>query len=425
MNRTYVFCILFFLLLILIFRFISYYQQQLPYNDKQAVHFTETLSDIPKIKTRTQHFSLSLPRGPQVYITTARFPEFAYGDQLEIQGVLVQKDLGDRKILTLSYPEIAVKKNTGFYAQTILYLREQVTTLYNQTLPQTAASLLSGIVLGIKEQMPEEFESNLRQAGVMHVIAASGMNVAMVAGAVFAVCVRFFARRKAIGIALGGIIFYAMLSGLEPSIVRATIMAGLALLAGYFGRQYFGLLALFLTGYSMLLFDPAYLTDVGFQLSFLATLGIMYVKPPESFLVVKSNEGSTSNRLGVLDDLQVTITAQIATVPILLATFGEYGLLSIFVNALVLWTIPILMILGGIGAIIGLLIPFLGKLVIMLTLPFLWYFEFVVRYFGSMGYVLAIDEVPMVFVLAYYACLLVIVLAQKPASEKQLKEKKQ
>src|SRR6185312_6794584 len=115
--------------------------------------------------------------------------------------------------------------------------------------------------------------------GVLHVIAASGMNVTFVSAALLFSLGLFLNRRNALLFGSLGIIFYLFLVGLQPSILRASIMGLLAFGAGLLGRQHIGIFALFVSGYVLLLWQPNFLFDVGFQLSFMATCGIMFMKP--------------------------------------------------------------------------------------------------------------------------------------------------
>ena len=115
-------------------------------------------------------------------------------------------------------------------------------------------------------------------------------------------------------------------------------------------------------------------------------------------------------RLGKVGELggetiTTTFAAQLGTLPILLGVFGQIGLLSVLVNALVLWTIPLLMIFGSLAAIIGLVFPFIGELFLYPMLPSLVYFQTVVSYFGQSDWVLQVNNVPPEIWIGYY-CLL-------------------
>jgi competence protein ComEC len=107
----------------------------------------------------------------------------------------------------------------------------------------------------------------------------------------------------------------------------------------------------------------------------------------------------------ISDDIGTTIAAQVATIPILVGSFGTYGLLSILVNALVLWTIPPLMVLGGVGGLLGLVWEPLGSLLLALATSLLWFFTGVVQYFGGFGWQISIGELPIIMIVGYYLVL--------------------
>ena len=262
---------------------------------------------------------------------------------------------------------------------------------------------------------------SLRNVGVVHVIAASGMNVTFVAGALIGILGQFLRRKIALTIAIFGIVFYAFLSGFEPSIVRAAIMSIIAFSAGLLGRDNFALTSVFITGGAMLFYAPRLLLDVGFQLSFLATLGILTIKP-----ILDSGFG----KLGILgrfgkDDLGTTIAAQVATLPILLSVFGSYGMLSVLVNALVLWTVPVLMVIGSIGLVVSFIFEPVGKLFLFATIPILYYFEETVMYFGDKGFILAMPPFPAAVWIGYYFIVLGIIVFYRQKRVRQAgKDKK-
>ena len=229
-----------------------------------------------------------------------------------------------------------------------------------------------GIIFGSNEYFPEDFKNALRQTGVLHVIAASGMNVAFFTGAVMFSLGKVFSRRKTLLLSIFVVICYSFLVGFEPSILRASVMSIIAITASFFGRQNLALFSLFMAGVLMLFFSPSFFFDVGFQLSFLATLGILVIGP---------QLGELKWFYWLREDFRTTFSAQLATLPILLGTFGSVGVLGLLVNLLVLWTIPILMILGCLAVVIGLFVPFVGKLFLFFALPFLLVFEYIVSFF--------------------------------------------
>lgn len=382
---------------LLTLRFFLFYSSRPAYHDGQEVTFTTTLLSEPQVFSKYQVISAFLPSGEKVFITTSRFPEYSYGQKLKIVGIVKKRVLNDKQtILTISFPKIKVEEeNKNFGLALTSAFRQNVIELFQQTLPKTSSSLLLGIVFGIKGGMPKDFKDNLQATGVLHVVAASGMNVTLVASFLSSILILFLRRQVAIVITLLGIVFYAMVSGLEASIVRASIMGSLAFTAQLFGRQNLALLGLLIAGYIMLFVSPTTLFDVGFQLSFAATLGLILI----------SKIGGIRDIRVIGDDVNTTVSAQIATLPILLTTFGTYSLWSIIVNAILLWTVPILMVLGGVAAIFGVVSPLLGKIPLYLTLPFLLYFEKVVSIFADFGGMINFSDFPWQLVIGYYAIL--------------------
>lgn len=412
------------LLFLLALRFYFFYSNQTILKDGQVISFTSRLMSEPEGRGSIQRFVLEPDRVGKIFVTAPAFPRYQYGQTLAISGNIKQQVLkNDRIVNTMFFPKITSKNEAqNFPINVIFHIREKIRSVFQAALPPASSSLLLGIVFGGKEQLPKDFSENLASTGLIHIIAASGMNVSMVAGGVFFLFSLFFHRKGAIFLTVLAVFFYMLLAGFSPSIVRAGIMATLASIASLLGKQYFVIIALVITAYAMLLFDPRLLFDLGFQLSFSATLGIILLSP---FLTFRQK----AEKKPVVDffasDIKTTTAAQIATLPILLATIGQYGVLSIPVNALVLWMVPILMILGGVGALCALFFPFLAKLLLWLALPFLIYIQYIVMYFGKLNLNLSLDSFPVPFVLGYYLLLLVIIFFRKDSEDQSAKIKNQ
>lgn len=364
----------------------------------QQVSFETTLLSQPQIVGSRQAFTANY-KNQKIRITASRFPEINYGDFVRILGKISNKN---NRVL-MYFPKIKVVNDSKNFLQSglksINTLRQKLISLFSKTLPSPSSSLLLGIIFGIKEQMPKDFSNNLKTSGVFHVIAASGMNVTLIAGFISSLFALFLKRQIAIGLSILGIIFYAVLAGLEPSIIRASIMGILVFSAQILGRQTLAINGLVLAGFGMLFLDPTLISDVGFQLSFTATLGLVLIPKIRAI-----------GRIRVVgDSVNTTIAAQIATLPILLANFGTYSVYSVLVNGLVLWAVPVLMAIGGLGAILGLVLMPLGQLLIYLSFPLLLYFEIIVNFFGKIGGVISISALPWQFIAGYY-CLLISAL---------------
>jgi competence protein ComEC len=262
----------------------------------------------------------------------------------------------------------------------------------NQLLPEPQASLLAGMLFGVKTTMPKPFYEALLVTGTIHVIALSGMNVSIIIRLLFDALGIFFGRIIGVALTLFGIGFYVWLVGPSPTIVRASIMGGLTIVAAFFGRPILPLFILTLTGIIMLLFDPLLIKNTSFQLSFLATLGIILLgnrkwifekkvdpkdtryppslelrraskrqeviisklkqeiegkqnKETQSFtqwLMILTIAGMRSLRA----DLKITLSAQAFTFPVIAITFHRISLISPIANLFVGWLVAPITYLG-------------------------------------------------------------------------------
>lgn len=356
--------------------------------DTITVSYSNRFSSVP--------ISLAIPAGNGLH----------YGDTVVISGHVKFKKINvpsnqngqvlntTRILTTLSAVHITKNTSKKNPILDISYnLRKNIQLLYETTFSPRLSALLLGIVLGVKGNFPKFFLQDLQATGVMHVIAASGMNVTMVGGFFLGLFGMVVKRQWAIALTGGCLLFYCVISGLQASILRATIMLLFALGGQLVGRQYSGLYGLTLAASGMLLYNPAWISDIGFQLSFAATMGIFFLKP--LFPTWKI----------ITDDIGTTIAAQIATLPILVGSFGSYGILSVLVNALVLWTVPPLMVFGGIGGLTGLVFETPGRLILLLCWPFLFFFEKIIVFFGNFHWQITLSEVPLVMTVGYYLLL--------------------
>lgn len=398
------------LITLLSLRFYFFYANQPELHDGQYLEFKTTLLSEPNMFSNYQQIIASPYGKEKIIIKIPRYPEFHYGQTLRISSTVHKQVLSNKKtVMAMYFPKVKAEKNDKNMGLAIVStIRQRIISFFENTLPPDSSSLLLGIVFGIKEQMSKENFAQFRNAGVLHVIAASGMNVTMVGGFLSSFFTMFLRRQFALVLTILGICFYAVLAGLEPSIVRASIMGILVFCAQILGRQRLSVYSLFLAAFAMFFISPNLLFDVGFQLSFMATLGLILIpKIRPARHASQTLRGVAGGGIG--EDLLTTISAQIATLPILLFSFGTYSLWSVVVNGLVLWVVPILMMLGGIGAILGLIIEPLGQVFLYLSLPFLLYFQEVISTFSRLGGLATIREFSWQLVVGYY-CFLSAVL---------------
>jgi competence protein ComEC len=324
----------------------------------QEVRISGFLRQEPKIVGSSQRFTLA-----GIEIKTQRFPGYNYGDYLITTGILKEK----YGRWLLDYPEIK-KEITQIQKQgieqkilgSISALRRRIEKVFRSSLPEPQASLMAGIVLGSKSGFPYDFYQSLKKTGTLHVVVASGMNITLVAIFLVNFFVLFLNRRLAVLFAFLGIWFYVLLAGGEAPVVRAGIMGSLAFIAQGLGKEKAAIRGLIFAGGLMLFINPNYLFDLGFQLSFTATAGILLVYP-------KLKSLKKARRIFALpgfgDSLASTLAAQSLILPIMVFNFGGVNPISPLVNAFVLWTIQWIMAIGAIAGLFGLFNPTLGRII--------------------------------------------------------------
>lgn len=365
-----------------------------------------TLLKEPRIQFEHQNIRIQ-----DVAVQLLLEPELHYGDTIVIKGKIEENTFmtskGENvKQLVVKNPEIQVISTKNPFILSTAFIRSKVWGIFSKTIPRDEAGLLYGIVFGGTQGFSKNMTDAFRSTGVLHVVAASGMNVTLVAGFLFAICSRFFTKRVAILISISGIFYYALLAGFEPSIIRASIMASIAFTATLLGRQNQAFLALILTGWVMIMVRPENVLDVGFLLSFTSTLGILFIKPFfDSFKIFLKTKGFS-------DDISTTLSAQIGSLPFMGAFFASYSAVSIFVNALVLWTIPFLMILGGLASVCAIVLPWLTFIPLYIALPLLWYFEKTIMFFSRIP-VLQLKNVPISVWIGYYLIIIAFIIMTK------------
>lgn len=301
--------------------FVRYVLTRPVYKDGDKVVVSGTVISDPIKYSTSQYIKLA---GLNFYLPVN--PEIYYGDKIVVSGTAKSG-----KIETPKLEEI--KKEKGFASS----LRNSLVSFYDKVLPQPMSGLIAGITLGSKGALTRDFYDMTKVTGVAHVVVASGTNVTFVVSFLVAVFSAFLPRRKSIPFVILGIVLYLFLSGFDAPLIRAAIMATFAFVAQETGRLISSFRILVLTAGVMLIYDPDWVTDIGFILSFASTISIMTFQ-------AKLNKVFRFLPNILKEDVVTTFSAQIGVTPILFVTFGRFSIWSPLVNALVLWIVPILMI---------------------------------------------------------------------------------
>uniref|UniRef100_A0A831YSL8 ComEC/Rec2 family competence protein n=1 Tax=candidate division WWE3 bacterium TaxID=2053526 RepID=A0A831YSL8_UNCKA len=255
-------------------------------------------------------------------------------------------------------------------------LRESITEFVRSGLPEPQASLLLGMVLGVKSGFPSEFYEALRTTGTLHVVVVSGFNISVIINTLarMLVFLPLWGRLVFTGVF---VVLFVLLVGPEAPVVRAAIMGLTALLGTVLGRQKDALRVLLLATAVMLTFNLRWLGEISFQLSFLATLGLVVILP----LLDRILPGK---KILLREDFLTTFSAQLMVWPLIAYQFGQVSLLSPVVNTLVLWTVPIITYIGMVTTTIGLLISNISGLIMVPARLFLDYFIWIVERFSRL-----------------------------------------
>ncbi len=299
----------------------------------------------------------------RVLIKTNLYPEYFYGDILKLNGKAeipenfsgfdYQNYLAKDNIFLISqYPEITLinrPANKDFYGH-LLNIKKSFIDIINKIIFEPQASFLAALLVGAKRTLPPDLVDAFNRTGTSHIVAISGYNISIVSIMLLNFLSYLLLPRRLIFWLVGiGLVLFTLIAGAGASVVRAAIMGGLLILAKREGRSYQITNAIIFAGAAMLFFNPYLLRyDASFQLSFLATLGLVYLAPHFNKWFSR-----LPNFLSFRTNLAATLSAQIMTLPIILFGFGRFSLIADLANVLILPVIPLTMLFGFLAGLVG------------------------------------------------------------------------
>lgn len=296
-------------------------------------------------------------------ITAQQYPQYALGDVLTSTGVIKQPTnfsdfdyvsyLAGKNIFSeMAFPKIEKENSapSGVIA-TLAAIKHVFENKIADALPEPHAGLMKGLLFGEKQSISQNFNNDLRATGTTHIIALSGYNITIVAEFFLNILLWVSAPFSiSFWVASLGIILFVVMTGASASAVRAGIMGVLVLVARREGRRYSMINALVFAAAVMIFYNPhVLLSDVGFQLSFLATAGLIFLAP----YIEQRLEKFFSRDSHIKKTLSETLAAQLAVLPILIYTFGQLSLVSPLTNILVLMAVPYAMTAGFVTGMLG------------------------------------------------------------------------
>ncbi len=339
----------------------------------------------------------------RVLVQAARRPVYRYDDRIRVSGRLETPPLlddfdyraylaqrGIHSLMHRARVTLLAEGQRHPVRAAIYRVRADGFALLNRLLPEPAAALANGILLGIESGIPAELNDAFQRTGASHIIVISGSNMSLFAGLFMATLSRWIGKRRAAWPALILVALYVLLAGDGPAAQRAGLMSGLLILAIYLGRQSTAYVSLCAAGLAMTVANPLALWDTGFRLSFLATLGMILFTGPlnrrlAAFLARWLPSAALKPTLDFLGSaLVVTLAAQALTLPLLVAVFGRLSLISPLTNFLILPVQPAIMTGGLLTLLGGFVWEPLGRVLAVAPWLFLTYTTALVRWTASL-----------------------------------------
>jgi len=315
-----------------------------------------------------------------VRIYAALYPTYNYGDLLEIKGTITKSPSG---LNMISFPAMRLVQSgeDGRIKSFLFSVKNRLIRNLERVLPTEKSAFLAGILFGERAEFSDDFKEALQKSGTTHLVALSGYNVSIIAISLSNVLSYIGSRRRAFWLSIAFIILFVLMTGAEESVVRAAFMGIIFLISERSSRLYSFRNAIALTAFVMLLINPGLLVfNVGFQLSFAALLGLVYLKPViEKFTRLSGQKTFLNWRENFIQ----TLSAQLAVLPVILYTFGYFSPLALFSNVLVLEFMPVTMFLGFVTAGVGVVSYHLSFLIGWVTGILLGYEIFIINFFGA------------------------------------------
>ena len=372
----------------------------------------------PVVKDKYLNVIVKTDDNLKILLNANLYSDLNYGDELDLKCVLKipeNKDgefdykmyLAKDGIFYLcqgaSFQKTGENKGNKIYLA-VLSFKNKLSGNINSVIPEPEAALANGLIFGGNSQLSKDVANNFSKTGLSHIVAVSGFNVTIIAE--YLMLVGIFLglwRKQAFWFAVIGIFLFVLAVGFPSSAIRAGVMGSLLLWAMKNGRLANSFNAIIFAGAIMLLLNPLLLRwDIGFQLSFLATLGIIVLAPFwENYLIRKNKVVGE-----IQETILLTISASIFVLPIILYNFQLLSIISVLANALVLPLIPLAMLLVFLTSMLGLIWPSLSLPLAWVTFLPLKYIIEAVNYLANLSWSSkTVDNFGVGWLVAWYAVL--------------------
>lgn len=343
-----------------------------------------------------------------VRIKAPQYPPIVYGERVMVQGAVhVPESFKTETGRVFNYEGYLMKDHvqyelrdasvvsTGTFTASsfmsfLLSLKHAWLASISRNLNEPNASLAGGVIVGAKQSLGEKWLGAFRDTGIIHIVVLSGYNLTLVSNSIVR-GTAFLPQAIRLSCGVFGIISFAIMVGGGATVVRASVMAVLGMLVGFVNRPHALLRALFLAALVMVFWNPFVLMfDSGFQLSFMATLGLIVMAPilEKKFTLVPVSSGFRGIVAG-------TVATQLAVLPLLLYHIGVVSLIAPVVNMLVLPVVPTVMLIGFLTGVVGIWSTVLALPFSLVSNLLLSYIFTTVKIFASFPYAsITVDALP-------------------------------
>lgn len=388
-------------------------------NAKTIVTLYDTPENIAKLKIADKVELTGKLRNP----LRAKNPsQFDYANYLKNHGTFSAFYVKNSQWKVISQPETL----GGKFLQKLNDKRNQILTLHGNYMKSPNLEVLGGIVFGDDAINPPDYiKTSFINSGLLHILAASGMNVSIIFGIWFFIGMRLRLNYRLV-IFAGAVLvaFYTLMTGMGPSVLRAALMIEFVLFGKLINRSADSIALVFFVAFLMLLYNPAMINDVGFQLSFVVTFALMYYCPP----VLENIENKFLEFCA--GAVMIPFVAQLFAAPIQMFYFNTFATYSVLANLAITPFIMIISFLGFLASIIAMIpIEPLAKWICMVfdsvLNPVVTILVNISDFFSSMPHSLLTTFHPShLQIILYYSILLLIGFAIRRADEGGFKNKK-
>jgi competence protein ComEC len=301
-------------------------------------------------------------------------------------------------------------KNTNFLVETGLVIRNRIVQVINNSLPEQQAGLLNGMIIGYREGLSEDIQEVFNHSGLTHIMAVSGANVAFIAAPLVFIFKRMRLSQKSSNIIIICVLlFFVFITGFEPSVMRAVIMAVVILTGQILRRETDIFTSIAFAAVLLLIYNPFTLFNIGFQLSFAATLSLV--------MFFKNIKSKISSRLipGFISDvLAATLAAQVGVLPISASYFNKVSLVSVLSNLLVVPVLEVITILGALMAVAGQLHIVFSQVIGYVNCSLLSFVLLISKLTAGFPYAVVRIITPHIMMVIIYYILVLFLLWYKP-----------